>query len=535
MPNPTQTPTQTHTQTPNMESPLPPWQTLYRYWFANPQVWFTPSKHEDEHIVSTWLRSVFSVASGSPVFRTKEELVGTIIMLDQVPRHAVRVGKVSDGVVKKLTCVAYERSLCALEGDVDLILDMSMEELVFVLMPFRHYGRARGTPEIILEAINIVYTMSRVHASSGALVKRFMKAAYSDLLQAKTKRDVSSPHATNPLWHSSAHMARHVQKEFYRVLGFPSAMNPICISLSGGVDSVVMTAICACLGYHIVAVHVNYKNRGSDSDYEQAVAEKVAAMYGIPIVVRCFDELRRQDTSHAHIDREAYEDITRRARFHLYSCAAKGLPVLLGHHKDDALENIVTNMVRVKDLHNLEGMTGESWHHGVRVLRPMLSMHKREIQALADEWKLPYVRDNTREDCQRGKLRNQLIPHMKEFHPNMTKSLHRVSKQVAELYAMMEDTCHDIVTRPKKTSTSDDAVMIVVFRSNVVVYRGAVSPRLPHMAWRVILLKMKVFDVSDKSIDNMIQKMRDSKRCRQHSLNKDTLVTWTPHPPQNHS
>lgn len=91
--------------------------------------------------------------------------------------------------------------------------------------------------------------------------------------------------------------------------------NRICISLSGGVDSMVLAYVFAILrnryNYNLIAFHINYKNR-PESDQEEKFVRWYCDRLEVPIYVRRITEIQRRSKG---FNRTFYEDITRKIRF----------------------------------------------------------------------------------------------------------------------------------------------------------------------------------------------------------------------------
>jgi tRNA(Ile)-lysidine synthetase-like protein len=218
--------------------------------------------------------------------------------------------------------------------------------------------------------------------------------------------------------------------------------NILLISLSGGVDSMVISKILHLIKRQqpslnivaIVAVHIDYANR-PESGREAAYVEEWSRQLQIDCRVRVVNEVTRGIT-----DRDAYEKIARNIRYGTYQeCiedARNGryLPqdfleahagesveirvsgMMFGHHLGDVQENIISNVMRGSSPLYLSGMTETSVTNGVQVWRPLLSYVKEDIYAFSHAYGVPYFKDSTPSWSTRGKLRRQLIPLLLEVY-----------------------------------------------------------------------------------------------------------------------
>ena len=144
-----------------------------------------------------------------------------------------------------------------------------------------------------------------------------------------------------------------------------SPLNVLLISLSGGVDSMVISKILALLRDHkripihaIVSVHIDYGNR-PEAHAEAAYVEEWSNVLGIIPKIRAIVEATRGIT-----ERDLYEKLTRNIRYGYYievmDHASKGeftkaisnnreiniSGMIFGHHQGDVQENVVSNVMR---------------------------------------------------------------------------------------------------------------------------------------------------------------------------------------------
>ena len=115
------------------------------------------------------------------------------------------------------------------------------------------------------------------------------------------------------------------------------------VSLSGGVDSMVIVTILKYLGCNVIAIHINYNNRNETKEEEKFLKDW-CKYNNIKLYVKSIDNFKRT------VKRSIYESDTRKIRFDFYNeilnteNTDKDLSeneILVGHHKDDIVENIV--------------------------------------------------------------------------------------------------------------------------------------------------------------------------------------------------
>ena len=205
----------------------------------------------------------------------------------------------------------------------------------------------------------------------------------------------------------------------------------IIISLSGGVDSMVI-AYCATLtDLPVIALHMNYKNR-EETDEEEKFLKNWCSKYNIQMDVLTFGELRREKDL-----RDDYEKETRQMRYNFYKESLQkynAYGIFLGHHANDVAENTFCNVVHGRSLLDLSVIRETSVVMGVNIFRPFRDIEKKYIFEFAHKYGVPYFKDTTPDWSNRGKLRRQIFPVIEDtFEQTFQHKLYELAKQSDEL------------------------------------------------------------------------------------------------------
>ena len=216
--------------------------------------------------------------------------------------------------------------------------------------------------------------------------------------------------------------------------GKPQKTRHIIVSLSGGVDSMVLAHILSFLrsdenrGFahlNVVSVHVDYGNRPESAAEATFVSKYSEDTLKVPCTVRRINEVTRGITA-----RDEYEKKARAIRYDLYraatsscletssdsDCSEGEVGVVLGHHRGDIRENVLSNSHKGCGPLDLSGMTSVSHNDGVVIYRPLLQLEKDEVFSYAHMFGVPYFKDTTPHWSTRGKLRNKLLPLLEEIY-----------------------------------------------------------------------------------------------------------------------
>lgn len=225
------------------------------------------------------------------------------------------------------------------------------------------------------------------------------------------------------------------------------------VSLSGGVDSMVLITILKILNYQVVACHINYNNR-EETKGEQAFLEYWCNANAIKLYVKAITNIKRANTK-----RSDYEYESKKIRFDFYKEVLTKEEcdfILLAHHKDDIIENIFANVCRGRYILDLAVIKEQSIINGVIILRPLIDLYKSSIIAFATKYEVPYFKDSTPDWSVRGKFRNKIYPLLEDtFSYNIKSNLLGLSKQAYEwnelvLKQIIEPFLETIVYEEKK-------------------------------------------------------------------------------------
>ena len=193
--------------------------------------------------------------------------------------------------------------------------------------------------------------------------------------------------------------------------------NGVIVSLSGGVDSMVLLAILIHLQktykFPIYTASIDYSIRNESKDESDFLIE-YTKLFGIKSYVSYIKGISRKKSDSG--SRSEFEEESRTLRFNTYKkiieenglCTDCG--VFVGHHQDDIIENIFTNSMKGGNLLNLEVMKSESNIHGINLYRPFLGFRKSVIYEFAHNFNVPYFLDTTPKWSKRGKMRNEIFP-----------------------------------------------------------------------------------------------------------------------------
>ena len=193
----------------------------------------------------------------------------------------------------------------------------------------------------------------------------------------------------------------------------------VLLTVSGGVDSMVMLSLFVDAGYDIGVAHCNFQLRGAESEEDEVLVENEAKRYGVPFYNRRFDTRSEMERTG-----ESVQMAARRLRYDWFNtlCSEEGYAAIaIAHQADDSIETFFINLLRGT---GLKGLTGISVVRG-RVIRPLLFASRKEITDYAIANKVPYREDSSNRSTKylRNKIRLGLIPRIREINPRFTDTM----------------------------------------------------------------------------------------------------------------
>lgn len=192
----------------------------------------------------------------------------------------------------------------------------------------------------------------------------------------------------------------------------------LLLTVSGGVDSMVLLHLLHKQQYHITVAHCNFGLRAIDSDLDASFVEDTCSKLQIPCFIRKFET-----ATYAADNGISIQMAARELRYEWFDELKKNHGfnyILTAHHADDQLETILLNLVRGKGPITWSGipLKNES------IVRPMLSLFKEEIHLYAKEHEIAYREDssNLKADYDRNFIRHRITPLLKELNPSVVNT-----------------------------------------------------------------------------------------------------------------
>ena len=224
----------------------------------------------------------------------------------------------------------------------------------------------------------------------------------------------------------------------------------IICGVSGGPDSICMLDILKDLKeelkFELIVCHINHLIR------EEAISdEEYVVNYCKENNIKCY--VKRIDVKkYANNNKQGTEEAGRTVRYEFFEeiLQKEGAnKIAIAHNKNDKIETIIMNMLRGSGISGLKGIEPKREN---KYIRPLIETERTSIEEYCEEKNLRPRIDKTNfiNDCTRNKIRNVVIPYIKnEFNPNIINTMDRLSSIIEEENRYLEKITIDVFEKLK--------------------------------------------------------------------------------------
>ena len=224
----------------------------------------------------------------------------------------------------------------------------------------------------------------------------------------------------------------------------------IICGVSGGPDSICMLDILKDLKeelkFELIVCHVNHLIREEAISDEEYVVN-YCKVNNIKSYVKRIDVKK-----YANNNKQGTEEAGRTVRYEFFEeiLQKEGAnKIAIAHNKNDKIETIIMNMLRGSGISGLKGIEPKREN---KYIRPLIETERTSIEEYCEEKNLRPRIDKTNfiNDCTRNKIRNVVIPYIKnEFNPNIINTMDRLSSIIEEENRYLEKITIDVFEKLK--------------------------------------------------------------------------------------
>lgn len=228
----------------------------------------------------------------------------------------------------------------------------------------------------------------------------------------------------------------------------------ILLTVSGGIDSVVMLDLFIRSGYNCSIAHCNFGLRGDESDGDEDFVRQLAYGHGIKFHCTRFSTEEYAEEARISIQMAArklrydwFEKVRLSHSYHFIATA---------HNQDDVIETFFINLIRGS---GIRGLTGIKYKSG-NIIRPLLFSPRSQIEEYATAHDLPFREDssNASEKYTRNKIRHKILPLFESINPSFRKSLIETINKLQDT----EDIYTYEVNKRKEEMVSENGATVAI-------------------------------------------------------------------------
>lgn len=200
----------------------------------------------------------------------------------------------------------------------------------------------------------------------------------------------------------------------------------IIVAVSGGVDSMVLLNMLMQTKHQIAVAHCNFCLRGEESNGDNELIKLFCNENNIQFFDKIFDT-----NSFTKENKIGIQEAARIIRYEWFNELLANYHfnfIATAHHLNDVTETLLFNITRG---------TGISGLHGIpirnnNIIRPLLFATKDEIIEYAKENNISFRDDssNNKNKYSRNKIRNLVVPVLKEINPLLEEHVHSLTNQI---------------------------------------------------------------------------------------------------------
>lgn len=240
-----------------------------------------------------------------------------------------------------------------------------------------------------------------------------------------------------------------IQKSFDRtIVGLVPEKETALLAVSGGIDSICLASLFlnSSAGRRFAVAHCNFHLRGEDSDSDEALVAAWCGRNGVRYHKADFDTEQYASSHSVSIEMAARE-----LRYDWFAslCQDNGYyGVAVAHNANDNAETLILNLLRGTGLRGITGMQVETVVpvtrdelSGVRLLRPMLSFSREQIEEYVAANSLEYHDDRTNAETvyKRNRIRHLVFPVFESLNPSFLTTFAREMNAFSKVQEIADD------------------------------------------------------------------------------------------------
>jgi tRNA(Ile)-lysidine synthase len=215
---------------------------------------------------------------------------------------------------------------------------------------------------------------------------------------------------------------------------------PVLLTVSGGIDSMVMLHLFIKNGYHFAVAHCNFGLRGPESDGDEALVKQICTENNITFYTNKFDT-----TKYATENKLSTQMAARELRYNWFNqlCNENNFQLIAtAHHQNDLAETMLINITRGTGISGLHGIFSKKNN----IIRPLLFANRNQIEDYAKTENIPFREDssNKKTDYWRNKIRLEVIPKLASLNEKVIDNFYELSNRIKIDEQLLQEKLNDL-------------------------------------------------------------------------------------------
>lgn len=237
----------------------------------------------------------------------------------------------------------------------------------------------------------------------------------------------------------------------------------LILSISGGIDSMVMLSLFLNSPFKLVVVHFNHLKR-KESVIEKDLVEAYCLTHEIPFHYYTIKIKSGNFHHQAHHMRNYYLNEVATIYQTPY--------ILTAHHLDDLFENILIKLTRGSNLLGYSGMQLIHSDSSYTYVKPFLFTTKQEILDYALTHNVKYLVDRSNEENYflRNRYRHAVIPVMKQENEQLLDQIKHYHHQITNAFNYIRETSKLLVKKDMSIDIDKYKKYDPVIQDDIIAY-----------------------------------------------------------------
>ena len=221
----------------------------------------------------------------------------------------------------------------------------------------------------------------------------------------------------------------------------------VIVSVSGGADSMALLSLLYRLQstyrLTLIVAHVNHQLRGKEATRDARFVQRHADKLGLP-----FHQMDVDVKTLKHRTGLSTQHAARQLRYGALRSLSRSLAathIALGHTADDQAETLLMRLLRGGGPAGLSGIPVKR----MPFIRPLIEVHRHTILDYLRADGIPWVEDSSNMSRRylRSRIRLDLIPTLRAYHPSIAQRLHHVADMLRADNDVLEQQTEDLANQ----------------------------------------------------------------------------------------